>query len=104
MLKIATVCSGIGAPEKALANLGIPYELAYWCEIDRFAQKSYRAIHNPVGAKFYEDLTTISIHELPHDLDLLVGGTPCQDFSVAGKRAGGGDWRGNPVEPDVEFC
>ena len=39
-LRVATVCSGIGAPEKALTVLGIPYELVTFSEIDEAAIKS----------------------------------------------------------------
>lgn len=88
-MKIATVCSGIGAPEKALKNLGIKYELSYFCEFDKYATKSYCAIHNEPETKNLGDLTKVDISLLPTNIDLLVGGTPCQDFSLAGKRAGG---------------
>lgn len=89
MIKVGTICSGIGAPEKALRNLGIKYELSYFCEFDKFAVKSYCVIHGYNPSKNLGDLTKVDISELPHDLDLLVGGTPCQDFSQAGLRNGG---------------
>lgn len=89
MIKVGTVCSGIGSLEKALRNLGIEYELAYFCEFDKFAAKSYCAIHGVTTDKNLGDLTKVDIATLPHDLDLLVGGTPCQDFSNAGLRKGG---------------
>ena len=95
MIKVATICSGIGAPEQALKNLGIDFELKYWCENDKFAQQSYRAIHSEHVDKavLYPDLNTIPITELPQ-VDLLIGGTPRQDFSLAGKRNGGEEGRG----------
>lgn len=92
MLKVGTVCSGVGCPEQALKNLGIPLEVAYYCELDRFASASYRALHEP-KAKNLGDLTTLDLDKLPY-VDLLVGGTPCQDFSVAGKGAGGEEGSG----------
>ena len=44
-MKVLSLFSGIGAFEKALDNLGIPYELVAYCEIDKYASKSYASIH-----------------------------------------------------------
>ncbi len=94
MLKIATVCSGIGAPEKALALLDIPYELAFFSEIDTPAIRSYCAIHGVSGNKNLGDLSLIDYGKLPADIDLIVGGTPCQDFSTSGLGRGGEEGSG----------
>lgn len=94
MIKLATVCTGIGAPEKALTLLGIPYELAFFSEIDRAAIRSYCAIHKESPAKNLGDLSKIDYDKLPNDLDLIVGGTPCQDFSVSGLGKGGEEGSG----------
>lgn len=59
MIKLATVCTGIGAPEKALTLLGIPYELAFFSEIDRPAIRSYCAIHSESETKNLGDLSKI---------------------------------------------
>ena len=45
-LKVLSLCSGIGAFEKALSNLGIKFDLINYCEIDKMASKSYSLIHN----------------------------------------------------------
>jgi DNA (cytosine-5)-methyltransferase 1 len=68
-------------------------------EIDKYANQSYRAIHQPKESEFfYEDITTItdeSIRELrDRGIDIIAGGFPCQAFSIAGKRAGFEDTRG----------
>ena len=60
-------------------------------EIDKYAQKIYLK-HFPNHQPLY-DITKINVSELP-DFDLLVGGFPCQAFSIAGKRRGFEDTRG----------
>jgi len=62
-----------------------------YSEIDKYAQQIYQA-HFP-NHKNYGDITTIIAEDLP-DFDLLVGGFPCQSFSIAGKRGGFNDTRG----------
>jgi DNA (cytosine-5)-methyltransferase 1 len=87
-MTLGTVCSGIGCPEQALKNLGIEFEVAYYCEIDRFAADTYTQLHGVPLGKNLGDVTKIDIGALP-PVDLFVGGTPCQDFSLAGLGAGG---------------
>lgn len=86
MLKIFSLFSGIGAFEKALDRLKIPYELVGFSEIDKFAIKSYCAIHNVPESLNYGDITKIDANILP-DYDLQVWGFPCQDVSIARKDA-----------------
>ncbi len=93
-LRVATVCSGIGAPEKALTMLGIPYDLVCFSEIDKAAISSYCAIHDIPKEKNFGDLAQAAYRAVPTDLDLLVGGTPCQSFSVIGKGEGGDEGSG----------
>lgn len=91
-MRFATVCSGIGAPEVAWTPLG--WTPLFCSEIARFpcAVLAYRFPHVPnLG-----DFTEIDDAQLARfrPIDVLVGGLPCQSFSVAGKRAGLRDPRG----------
>ena len=76
-----------GAFEKALARLKIPFEIVGFSEIDKFAIKSYCAIHNVPENKNLGDITKINIDKIP-DFDLLTWGFPCQDISIAGRMEG----------------
>lgn len=84
MLRVLELFAGIGACSKALTNLNIPHEIVDAVEIDKFAIKSFNAIH---GTNFEPQ----DIREWNKDVecDLIMHGSPCQDFSVAGKQAGG---------------
>ena len=86
-LKVRTLFSGIGAPEKALKDAGVDYELVDFCEFDKYAIKSYCAVHNESEEKNLGDITKVSGEDLPYS-DMMVWGFPCQSISIAGKRAG----------------
>jgi DNA (cytosine-5)-methyltransferase 1 len=89
-MKVLTVCSGIGAPECAWAPLG--FNFVAQSEIEAFP--SAVLAHRFPGVPNWGDMTKFK--EWPDaDVDVLVGGTPCQSFSVAGLRAGLADPRGN---------
>lgn len=88
-IKILSLFSGIGAFEKALTNLNIDYELVNYCEIDKFASKSYSLIHNINENKNLGDIRNINIEKLPSNINLITHGSPCQDFSIAGNKNGG---------------
>lgn len=87
-MKLLSLFSGIGAFEKALDNLGVEYELVNYCEIDKYASKSYAAIHNVSEDMNLGDITKVNEKELPKDIDLCCYGFPCQDISVSGKMRG----------------
>lgn len=83
MIKILELFGGIGAPRAALRNLGIPVKSIDYVEVDEKAVRSYNAM-------FREDMK-----QKPQDVrgwnlkpDILVHGSPCQDFSVAGHQKG----------------
>lgn len=89
MLKVLELFGGIGACTKALKKLNIPIEIIDYVEIDKYAVKSYNAIN---GTNFEpQDITT---WDKDVEVDLIMHGSPCQDFSLAGKQAGGDDGSG----------
>lgn len=68
-------------------NLEKNWELVNFCEFDKYATKSYCAIHNADESKNLGDITKVDETELD-DFNMICGGSPCQDFSVAGKQKG----------------
>lgn len=88
MIRLLSLFSGIGAFESALDRLGIRYDLVNYCEIDKYASKSYSAIHGVSEDKNLWDVTTVDTSKLPKNIDLITYGFPCQDISIAGKLRG----------------
>ena len=87
-MKVLSLFSGIGAFEKALDRLNIDYELVAFSEIDKYAVKSYCAIHGVDESMNLGDITKVDENFLPKDIDLITYGFPCQDISLAGKQKG----------------
>ena len=84
MLKVLELFAGIGACSKALTNLGIEHEIVDAVEIDKYAVQSFNAIH---GTNFEpQDITK---WDKDIECDLIMHGSPCHDFSVAGLGKGG---------------
>lgn len=91
-VRVFSTFSGIGGFEKGItAAIGEKAEFIAYSEIDKYAIKVYE--HQFKGVPNYGDITKINAKELP-DFDCLVGGFPCQAFSIAGKRRGFDDTRG----------
>lgn len=88
-LKVLSLFSGIGAFEKALTNLEVDYEVVGFSEIDKHAIKSYCAIHDVDETLNLGDISKLNIDKLPKNIDLLTHGSPCTDYSMAGKQKGG---------------
>ena len=102
-MKLLSLFSGIGAFEKALDNLGVKYELVNYCEIDKYASKSYAAIHNVSEDLNLGDITKVDTSKLPQDIDFVSYGFPCQDISSAGKQKGFTDENGNTTRSGLFF-
>lgn len=130
-LKIATVFSGIGAPEQALNKLGIDYEIVFACDNDeielkesfdeiqqefkksknkdikqfvnelytktkkpKYVKQSYFANYDIDENRWYPDIRFLDGNQYKNKVDLYIGGSPCQSFSIIGKRGGLEDTRG----------
>lgn len=97
-MHIATIFSGIGVAEMAHRKVFGYSGTIFACEIDKFARRSYEAnALNHQNVPFYEDVRTLDTTSYRGYVDVLVGGSPCQDFSIAGERAGTGGDRGNLI-------
>lgn len=89
-MKVLELFAGIGACSKALKNLGIKVDHADVVEIDKYAIKSFNAVHNTN----YEPQDITEWNKKIDDIDLIMHGSPCQDFSLAGKQAGADEGSG----------
>lgn len=96
-LRLLSLFSGIGAPERALQNIGIEYDLVNFCEIEPHAIKAYCLLHgldyekelvpHATDKKNLGDITKVHPVNIPN-LDMIVMGFPCQDLSAQGKQRG----------------
>lgn len=84
-MKFIDFFSGIGGFHSGLEQAGM--ECVGWCEFDKFAQASYRAMYDTDNVWFGSDVTKVKGKDLPK-ADLWAFGFPCQDVSIAGKQNG----------------
>lgn len=83
MIQTLELFGGVGAPRKALINLGIPVKAIDYVEIDEKAVRSYNAIFQKELE--YKTQSVVGYNLKP---DILIHGSPCQDFSIAGHQKG----------------
>jgi DNA (cytosine-5)-methyltransferase 1 len=84
MIRVFEAFAGIGTQRMALRNLGVSHEVVAISEIDKFAIKSYEAIHGETLN--LGDISKIDVNDVPEH-DLFTYSFPCQDISIAGKQA-----------------
>lgn len=93
-MKFLDLFAGIGGFRLGMESAG--HKCIGFCEIDKFARESYKAIHNTEGEIELHDITAVSDESIRGigSVDIICGGFPCQAFSIAGNRRGFGDTRG----------
>lgn len=131
MIRLATVFSGIGAPEEAFEQLGLDFNIVFACDNgerdlkktydeimeetqgytseqrieyvnklytatkkENYVKQSYFANHSITEDRWYEDVRFIDGTRYRDQVDILIGGSPCQSFSTYGKKQGFEDTRG----------
>ena len=93
-IRLATLFSGIGAIEQSLKRLKLKHEIIFAGDIDPHVKNSYMANYDIKEADGHDDITEFSAKKYKYKVDLLIGGSPCQSFSMVGERAGLEDARG----------
>ena len=93
-MKFLDLFAGIGGFRFGMESAG--HECIGFCEIDKFARASYKAIHDTEGEIELHDITAVTDEEIRNigHVDVICGGFPCQSFSIAGSRRGFEDTRG----------
>lgn len=93
-IRLATSFSGIGAIEHAFHRLGLNVQLQFAGDIDPDCKRAYLANYPLDESRWHDDITTFDAKPFKGQVDLFVGGAPCQAFSMRGKRGGFEDTRG----------
>ena len=93
-IKLGSLFSGIGAIEQAFQRLRYKYEISFASDNDSFVKKSYFENYNISDDLWFDDVKEINGKKFKSKVDIIVGGAPCQPFSMVGKRKGLSDTRG----------
>lgn len=93
-VRLGTVFSGIGAIEHAFQRLGLKHKIVFAGDIDPNCKKSYFANYQLNEEDWFSDIRDFDARKYKGEVDLVVGGAPCQAFSMVGHRLGFEDARG----------
>jgi DNA (cytosine-5)-methyltransferase 1 len=93
-IRLATSFSGIGAIEYAFKRLGLKSRIVFAGDINSNCKKTYFANYNIKEENWHTDIHEFSAKPFKGEVDLLVGGAPCQAFSTVGDQLGFEDTRG----------
>lgn len=93
-VRLGTVFSGIGAIEHAFQRLKIKHKIVFAGDIDANCKKSYFANYEIREEDWFTDARDFDATKYKGKVDFILGGAPCQAFSLVGKRLGFEDARG----------
>ncbi|MBR2922879.1 MAG: DNA (cytosine-5-)-methyltransferase [Alphaproteobacteria bacterium] len=93
-IRIGTCFSGIGAIEHAFQRLRLNHKIIFAGDIDENCRKSYLANYKISEDDWFSDIRDFDAKRYKNKIDFLIGGAPCQAFSMVGKRLGFEDARG----------
>lgn len=93
-VRLGTSFSGIGAMEQAFKRLGLKTDILFAGDIDVNCKKSYFANYKITEDRWHSDIHEFDATPFRNQIDLFVGGAPCQAFSLRGKHGGFEDTRG----------
>lgn len=93
-VRIGTAFSGIGAIEYAFKRLHLKHKIVFAGDVDAKCKESYFANYDINEDNWFDDIRTFDATKYKGKVDFLIGGAPCQAFSMVGKRLGFEDARG----------
>lgn len=93
-VRLGSMFSGIGAVEHAMQRLRLQHRIVFAGDIDAKCKQSYFANYAIAEEDWFDDARSFDARRYRGEIDLLVGGAPCQAFSMVGKRKGFEDARG----------
>jgi len=98
IMRMGTLFTGIGSPEQAgMRVYGSEFTSVFACEWDNFARESFEANYNIATEHFHKDINDMDGKQYARKVDVIVGGSPCQSFSIAGLKKGLADKRGQLI-------
>ena len=93
-VRIGTLFSGIGAIEHAFQRLNLKHEIVFAGDIEEKCKESYFANYDIAEEDWFTDVREFKASKYFGKVDFIIGGAPCQAFSLVGKRLGFEDARG----------
>jgi DNA (cytosine-5)-methyltransferase 1 len=94
IVRIGTIFSGIGAIEHAFQRLGLKHEIVFAGDIEPKCKQSYFANYEINDKDWFTDVRNFDARKYKGKVDFIIGGAPCQAFSMVGRRLGFDDARG----------